>query len=65
MNWLPVMTLPDGTTIEVPFPTPEQDYVQDPHSYRVSGPDGSILFATLQEAADHVLQLPDRAWRKS
>ena len=74
MDWLPVMTLPDGTAIEIPMPssgdTEEQGDVYhgdeahaDVHGYRVRGPSGTATFATLAEAADHVMHLPDDAWQ--
>jgi hypothetical protein len=66
MDWLPVMTLPDGTAIEVPVPSPEDTGTQgDVHAYRVRGPSGTTTFATLDEAADHVMHLPDQAWQNS
>lgn len=65
MEWLPVMTLPDGTAVEIPMPTPEDaERHGEVHRYRVRGPSGTTTFATLLEATDHVMHLPDQAWRK-
>ncbi len=55
MNWLLVMTLPDGTTIEMPMPSPDDPGHDDVHGYRVRGSDGVTQFATLREVADHLL----------
>lgn len=54
MIWLPVMTLPDGTTIEMPMPSPEATG-HHVHGYRVRGSEGVLEFATLTEVIDHLL----------
>lgn len=53
--WLPVMTLPDGTTIEIPMPSPEDTDEHGVHGYRVRRADGVTVFSTLTEVATHVL----------
>ena len=71
MNWLLVMTLPDGTTSEMPMPSPDDTSQDDVHGYRVRGSKGVTEFATLREVADHLVtphaddQDPDPGPRKS
>jgi hypothetical protein len=67
MDRLPVLTLPDGTAIEIPMPSSSVDPEShgDVHHYRVRGPSGTLTFATLRDAADHVMHLPDHVWRRS
>ena len=55
MRWLPVITLPDGSTIEIPMPSPEDTDRHGIHGYRVRGAEGVTGFSTLSELADHVL----------
>jgi hypothetical protein len=65
MYWVPVMRLPDGTTIETPMPSPGgTDQPDDVNGYRVCGPSGITMFATPLEATDHLMHLPDSAWRE-
>jgi hypothetical protein len=55
MNWLPVMTLPDGTTVEMPMPSPEATGHHPVDGYRVRGSEDVLEFATLTEVIDHLL----------
>lgn len=55
MDWLPVMTLPDGTTIEMPMPPPEETGQSRVPGYRVRGSEGVTEFATLPEVLGHLL----------
>lgn len=55
MIWLRVMTLPDGTTIEIPVPSPDDTDADGTCVYRVRGLGGVVEFSTLPEVAHHVL----------
>jgi hypothetical protein len=52
MIWLPVMTLSDGTVIEMRLPSPEEIG----HEYRVRGRRGVAEFSTLAEVVSHILR---------
>lgn len=54
MDWLPVMTLPDGTTVEMPMPPPDGTGQGSVPGYRVRGSEGVSEFATLPEVLDHL-----------
>lgn len=54
MDWLPVMTLPDGTTIEMPMPPPDDTSQSRVHAYRVRSSVGVTEFATLPEVLGHL-----------
>ena len=56
MQWLAVMTLPDGTSIELPMPSPEDTDLDGVYGYRVRGPEGITQFSTLTELAAHILE---------
>lgn len=56
MKWLPVMTLPDGTTIEMAMPTSDDEDLRGGHAYRVRGVDGIIELGALSELADYILE---------
>lgn len=55
MNWLPVMTLPDGTTIEISMPSTDDSGHDGGHGYRLRTSTGVTAFATLHEVVDHLL----------
>ena len=54
MEWLPVMTLPDGTTVEMPIPPPERTGQGSEAAYRVRGSAGVTEFATMPEVLHHL-----------
>jgi hypothetical protein len=54
MTWLPVMTLSDGTTVEMPMPASKGTGRANAHGYRVRGKEGILEFATLPEVLDHL-----------
>ncbi|HEX3222717.1 MAG TPA: hypothetical protein VHR35_09120 [Nocardioides sp.] len=55
LTWVAVMTLGNGTTIEMPMPSGDGTDGQRVHRYRVRGPDGTSQFQTLSDVATHVL----------
>ena len=55
MHWLTLITRPDGTTVEVPIPTPDDTPDCHDYRYRVRGVDGDTEFATLAEVASELL----------
>lgn len=57
MDWLHVLTLPDGTTVEMPMPSSEGTDHGSVPAYRVRGSDGIIEFATMPEVLDHLAAL--------
>ena len=59
MNWLTVLTLPDGTTVEVPIPSADDAGEPEEYRYRIRRADGVIEFATLFEAASDLLGRAD------
>lgn len=59
LTWVPVMTLGDGTTIEMPMPSGDGTDGRRVHRYRVRGPDGTSQFPTLSDVATHVLDPQD------
>jgi hypothetical protein len=54
MDWLPVLTLPDGTTVEMPMPPPEGTGQGSLPAYRVRDSEGVLEFATMPEVLDHL-----------
>ena len=54
MNWLPVTTLPDGTIIEMPMPSPSDPDQDGVHGYRVRGSQGVTVFSTLPEVINYL-----------
>ncbi|MGD9959401.1 hypothetical protein [Nocardioides sp.] len=57
-TWLPVMTMPDGTTIEMPLTSPDGG-ARGRHCYRVCRAGARVEFATLNEIAAFVLEAVD------
>lgn len=53
------MTMADGTTVEIATPAPDDVRRQDVHAYRVRGGDTVAEYATLHEAATHVLAMSE------
>ena len=54
MEWLKVMTLPDGTTVEMPIPPLEGTGHGDEAAYRVRGSRGVTEFTTMPEVLHHL-----------
>jgi hypothetical protein len=63
MTWLTVITLPDGTTVEVPMPSSENSADYQEYRYRVRRADAVIEFATLAEVTRDLLDPEDMAQR--
>jgi hypothetical protein len=55
MTWLTVITLPDGTTVELPIPSADDAGEPEEYRYRIRRADGVVEFATLLEAATHLV----------
>lgn len=55
VTWLTVMTLANGTSVEMAMPSPGMRH--DMHAYRVSGADGVTEHSALTGAASRVIEL--------
>lgn len=55
MNWIPIMRLPDGVTVEMRVPATSTDCGPDLHCYRVREPDHPATeLLTLRDVAAHL-----------
>jgi len=62
MRWLPVMTLSDGTTVEIPMPSLDDTAQHGFHGYRVRGVAGCADFSTLPEVASALFDSGHPEW---